>query len=108
MWDSWYNYFQVSLVVDDPSVLLTNSPYMFATVPHGIFPFGQAFSLVGKMSEIFKDLRPITVSSAMQIPLVGTLLRSVDAVLAGRDDIKEALRKNNNMMIDPGGVREKF
>ena len=108
LWDSWYNYFQVSLVVDDPSVLKTSAPYMFATVPHGIFPFGQAFSLVGKMSEIFKDLRPITVSSAMQIPLVGTLLRSVDAVLAGRDDIKAALRKNSNMMIDPGGVREMF
>eukprot|EP00943_MAST-04B_sp_MAST-4B-sp1_P005167 g5167.t1 len=108
LWKAWYNYFQITLILDDPNILSTSSPYMFATVPHGIFPFGQAFSLVGKMGDYFNELRPITINAAMQVPLVGTLLRSVDAVMAGKEDIREALIQKNNLMIDPGGVREMF
>ena len=93
LWEYWYNYFQIHLILDDPNILskTTSSAYIFATVPHGIFPFGQAFSLVGKMTEYFNELKPLTIKAAMQVPLVGTLLRSVDAVMAGKEDMRHAL-----------------
>jgi len=111
LWEYWYNYFQIHLILDDPNILskTTSSAYIFATVPHGIFPFGQAFSLVGKMTEYFNELKPLTIKAAMQVPLVGTLLRSVDAVMAGKEDMRHALvQQKSNLMFVSGGVREMF
>ena len=43
LWEYWYNYFQIHLILDDPNILskTTSSAYIFATVPHGIFPFAK-------------------------------------------------------------------
>lgn len=84
-------------------------PYMVAEVPHGIFPFGQAMSLIGPFSQqVFDKLRTVTVSAAFYFPFVRDLLIGTDSILADKTSISTALSKKQNLMIIPGGIGEMF
>ncbi len=110
LWGYFYNYFSIQVILDDANALQNLvAPYMVAEVPHGIFPFGQAMSLVGPLSTmVFDKLRTVTVAAAFYVPFVRDLLFGTDSILADKSSIVSALRRKQNLMIIPGGIGEMF
>lgn len=106
LFDQWIKYFSVRTAFEQP--LPTDRPFIFAMSPHGIYPFGQAMGLVGKLSAMFHDMRPVTADMALRAPVFRHLLGWVGAIGASRKSMKKALAEGNSLCLIPGGMAEMF
>jgi 2-acylglycerol O-acyltransferase 2 len=106
MWDAWHAYF--STQIRQEGALTGKSGKIFVVIPHGIFPFGGALSLVGKLGEYLGNPLPVVASAAMRVPVFGHLIQSMGAVPANKTAIGNALQAGKNLSLIPGGIAEIF
>lgn len=130
LWDAWLNYVGFTVLRDTgetSSVLLGNndprelsfdpreSPVIYAFVPHGIFPFGLAFSCLPQRGyeHTWGLFRPVVATATRLFPLVRTFIDWMGGVDASRRAVSSALQSSasssdRRLGISPGGIAEMF
>eukprot|EP00727_Mastigamoeba_balamuthi_P001623 m51a1_g11458 putative mono- or diacylglycerol acyltransferase (768) ;mRNA; r:1297-4143 len=111
VWSLWREYFQFGLLTEFDRPLDPDRRYIFAEVPHGVFPVG----LLLASSLIFNhDLMPVfgtrpAVAAVADVVLALPVWRQVFGMLgvvsASRKSL-ERVSKTHNICIVPGGVAE--
>lgn len=129
LWDAWLNYVGFTVLHDkgegnghdaitktskqrefDPKT----SPALYAFVPHGIFPFGLAFSCLPQRGyeQTWGVFRPVVATATRLFPLVRTFIDWMGGVDASRSAVSSALSQINpdarRLGISPGGIAEMF
>lgn len=126
LWDAWLNYVGFTVLHDrgdnskdaishnnnhqefDP----LTSPAMYAFVPHGIFPFGLAFSCLPSRGyeQTWGLFRPVVATATKLFPLVRTFISWMGGVDASRSAVSSSLSQqtDNRLGISPGGIAEMF
>lgn len=133
LWDAWLNYVGFTVLHDrgddagnsaatnsnsnnhqqefDPM----NDPAMYAFVPHGIFPFGLAFSCLPQRGyeNTWGLFRPVVATATRLFPLVRTFIAWMGGVDASRNAVSSALSEpggssSRRLGISPGGIAEMF
>jgi hypothetical protein len=63
LWDKWHEYFDTKFVYEMAEGLAKDSAtgHLLAMIPHGVYPFGAALSLVGRGDHAFGGARPVVV-----------------------------------------------
>ena len=123
LWDAWLNYVGFTVLSDtrcgpssedarETSFDPRSSPVIYAFVPHGIFPFGLAFSCLpergyGRTWGLF---RPVVATATRLFPLVRTFIDWMGGVDASRQAVSFALESGGDrrLGISPGGIGEIF
>jgi len=125
LWDAWLNYVGFTVLHDkgdngrDTKLLLDHrefdprtSPALYAFVPHGIFPFGLAFSCLPQRGyeNTWGLFRPVVATATRLFPLVRTFIDWMGGVDASRSAVSSALSKkgSSRLGISPGGIAEMF
>ena len=118
LWDAWLNYVGFSVMKDHgstryethPEFDMKKSPAMFAFIPHGIFPFGLAFSCLPERGYIdtWGSFRPVVASATRLFPFVRTLISWMGGVDASRSAVSQALETHPRIGLSPGGIAEMF
>lgn len=119
LWDAWLNYVGFSVMRDHgktnheivhPGFDLKSSPAMFAFIPHGIFPFGLAFSCLPERgyTNTWGPFRPVVATATKLFPFVRTLISWMGGVDASRNSVSRALKTHQRIGISPGGIAEMF
>ena len=123
LWDAWLNYVGFTVLRDtgceaspkaargtsfDPR----SSPVIYAFVPHGIFPFGLAFSCLPERGygQTWGLFRPVVATATRLFPLVRTFIDWMGGVDASRQAVSFALEsgRDRRLGISPGGIAEIF
>ncbi len=119
LWDAWLNYVGFAVLRDAGGVATSasdaavfdprnssfdplTSPALYAFVPHGIFPFGLAFSALPERGygTTWGRIRPVVATATRLFPLVRTLIDWMGGVDASRAAVSRALSPPSS----PGGV----
>ena len=120
LWDAWLNYVGFSVLKDHgkaryktihPEFDMKTSPAMFAFIPHGIFPFGLAFSCLPEhgYQSTWGPFRPVVATATKLFPFVPTLISWMGGIDASRNSVSEALSTHPQRIgISPGGIAEMF
>ena len=135
LWDAWLNYVGFTVLKDsgddDHTIIQTNphsaipnqeefdihtSPSIFAFVPHGIFPFGLAFSCLPERGheQTWGLFRPVVATATKLFPLVRTFISWMNGVDASRSAVSRALAPPytsdhpGRVGVSPGGIAEMF
>ena len=140
LWDSWLRYIGFTVLRDtdghdvhhhnlhradaNKSVVkaghtefdIKTSPAIFAFVPHGIFPFGLAFSCLPQngYEHTWGLFRPVVATATRLFPLVRTFIDWMGGVDASRSAVSAALSStasndsSRRLGISPGGIAEMF
>ncbi|KAL3806804.1 hypothetical protein ACHAXA_001086 [Cyclostephanos tholiformis] len=146
LWDAWLNYVGytvlrdggdddddldrdiVPLAMDDASARTSSSfdplssPAIYAFVPHGIFPFGLAFSCLPERGYdgTWGEFRPVVATATRLFPLVRTFIDWMGGVDASRRAVSRVLSSpttahqstsspgGRRLGISPGGIAEMF
>ncbi|KAL7543630.1 hypothetical protein ACHAWF_007429 [Thalassiosira exigua] len=130
LWDAWLNYVGFTVLQDtgdiDSAVATSNrgkfdlktSPAIFAFVPHGIFPFGLAFSCLPQRGydQTWGLFRPVVATATRLFPLVRMFISWMGGVDASRSAVSSFLSQNRDgnlsnprrLGISPGGIAEMF
>ncbi|KAL9181130.1 hypothetical protein ACHAXT_009935 [Thalassiosira profunda] len=132
LWDAWLNYVGFTVLHDrgegGGSVAkptqkqrefdMQTSPAIFAFIPHGIFPFGLAFSCLPQRGyeHTWGLFRPVVATATRLFPLVRTFIAWMGGVDASRSAVSAALSQQTNprtpyprrVGISPGGIAEMF
>ena len=119
LWDAWLNYVGYSVMKDhgntnyetiNPDFDIKTSPAMFAFIPHGIFPFGLAFSCLPERGYVntWGPFRPVVATATKLFPFVRTLISWMGGVDASRSAVSRAISDNPRIGISPGGIAEMF
>lgn len=124
LWDAWLNYVGFTVLQDngdcggDTNSLSNHqgfdpktSPAIYAFVPHGIFPFGLAFSCLPQRGyeQTWGVFRPVVATATRLFPLVKTFIDWMGCVDASRSAVSSALSQPNTRLgISPGGIAEMF
>ncbi|KAL3804509.1 hypothetical protein HJC23_002548 [Cyclotella cryptica] len=120
LWDAWLNYVGFTVLRDhgnknsetiNPEFDIQSSPAMFAFIPHGIFPFGLAFSCLPERGyqNTWGPFRPVVATATKLFPFVRTLISWMGGVDASRSAVSEACSMHPRRIgISPGGIAEMF
>ncbi|KAL7478585.1 hypothetical protein ACHAW6_004377 [Cyclotella cf. meneghiniana] len=120
LWDAWLNYVGFTVMKDhgsechdtiNPEFDIQTSPAMFAFIPHGIFPFGLAFSCLPERGyrNTWGPFRPVVATATKLFPFVRTLISWMGGVDASRSAVSEACSMHPRRIgISPGGIAEMF
>ena len=126
LWDAWLNYVGFTVLrdrgasgaaslppPDGRQFDVRTSPAIFAFVPHGIFPFGLAFSCLPRRGYegTWGPFRPVVATATQLFPLVRTFIAWMGGVDASKAAVSSALRSGagpRRLGISPGGIAEMF
>ena len=119
LWNAWLNYVGFSVLKDHdrtnieilhPEFDMKTSPAMFAFIPHGIFPFGLAFSCLPERgyADTWGLFRPVVATATKLFPFVRTLISWMGGVDASRSAVSKACITHPRIGISPGGIAEMF
>lgn len=123
LWQSWMRYIGFTVLKDhgsnatsandattNPEFSMQTSPAIFAFIPHGIFPFGLAFSCLPQSGyeNTWGPFRPVVATATKLFPLVRTLIAWMGGIDASRNAVADALRTEPRIGISPGGIAEMF
>lgn len=113
LWDAWLNYVGFTVLRDtgcgtssESSFDPRSSPVIYAFVPHGIFPFGLAFSCLPERGyeQTWGLFRPVVATATRLFPLVRTFIDWMGGVDASRQAVSFALDGGDKRIgISPGG-----
>ena len=104
IWDKWFQYFSIQVRGNS----LPKSQAIYAFTPHGIIPFGLALATLGKLNDVFDNLRPVVASATKMMPIFGHFIKMLGAVDASAESVDKALAKGLSLGINPGGIAEMF
>jgi len=104
-WEPVVAYFDPKVWINGP---LPDRPLLFAFVPHGVFPLGQAVGLVSWLNETFRSMRPAVADSMIKAPLVGQFLTALGCVSASVGGMESAIAAGDSVCLVPGGIAEMF
>lgn len=104
-WDIWQQYCSTTVVLEAP---LPPTNVIFAMVPHGIYPFGAALGLVGRLAHKFKMMKPVIADVAFRAPIFRHLVGWMGAVGATKEAMTKALAEKKSLCVLPGGIAEMF
>lgn len=90
-----------------------HSRAIYAFIPHGIFPFGLAFSCLPRRGyeKTWGLFRPVVATATKLFPLVRTFIAWMGGIDASRSSVSFALSQANSSSrvgISPGGIAEMF
>lgn len=108
LWDAWHTYMSTQIVQDFAGALDESMAHIFVMLPHGIYPFATALSLVGKGGAYFGNPLPVVANVLLRVPVVGQLIQLLGAVTASKQSISRALQAGNNLAMPVGGIAEMF
>lgn len=129
LWDAWLNYIGFTVLYDRGDVHdatkstasnhyvgefdMQKSSAIYAFIPHGIFPFGLAFSCLPQRGydHTWGLFRPVVATATKLFPLVRTFISWMGGVDASRSAVSSALseqQQSNRLGISPGGIAEMF
>jgi len=125
LWNAWLNYVGFTVLHDkgdDDTTTTTlhpefdpkSSDAMYAFIPHGIFPFGLAFSCLPERgyNQTWGLFRPVVATATRLFPLVRTFIAWMGGVDASRSAVSSALSQpdhnSRRLGISPGGIAEMF
>jgi hypothetical protein len=122
LWDAWLNYVGFTVLRDHGDNIPTtdsnqpefdhrHSRAIYAFIPHGIFPFGLAFSCLPQRGyeKTWGYFRPVVATATRLFPVVRTFIAWMDGVDASRSAVSSALTQDNSRLgISPGGIAEMF
>ncbi len=122
LWDAWLNYVGFTVLRDhgenypatasnEPEFDPRHSRAIYAFVPHGIFPFGLAFSCLPQRGyeKTWGLFRPVVATATKLFPVVRTFIAWMGGVDASRSAVSSALSQANSRLgISPGGIAEMF
>jgi len=121
LWDAWLNYIGFTVLHDrgedngghdnHRDFDMRTSPAIYAFVPHGIFPFGLAFSCLPESGygQTWGLFRPVVATATKLFPLVRTFIAWMGGIDASRSAVSSALTRDNARVgISPGGIAEMF
>lgn len=123
LWRAWMNYIGFAVIQDrgschgdsssrqfDP----LTSPAILAFVPHGIFPFGLAFSCLPEegYDSTWGLFRPVVATATKLFPLVRTFIAWMGGVDASRNAVSRSISQQSTgtrrIGLSPGGIAEMF
>lgn len=123
LWRAWMNYIGFAVIQDrgnchhdsssrtheefDP----LTSPAILAFVPHGIFPFGLAFSCLPEegYESTWGLFRPVVATATKLFPLVRTFIAWMGGVDASRNAVSRSISTGKRRIgLSPGGIAEIF
>lgn len=133
LWDAWLNYVGFTVLRDrgggsgnaakppqnHRGFDVRRDPAIFAFVPHGIFPFGLAWSCLPQRGyeRTWGLFRPVVATATRLFPLVRTLIAWMGGVDASRSAVSSALSNRSRddgapyprrLGLSPGGIAEMF
>jgi hypothetical protein len=122
LWDAWLNYVGYTVLRDhgnnDPTIGSNEPEFdprhsraIYAFIPHGIFPFGLAFSCLPQRGyeHTWGLFRPVVATATKLFPLVRTFIAWMGGVDASRSAVSSVLSQDNSRLgISPGGIAEMF
>lgn len=99
------HYFSLRLVFfGQNSALKINRQYIFANMPHGVFPVGDMLTLFAFHSFSYCIPRYAVSWALVNPPIVRSVFGAYGAISASRESLKEALAFNNNISINIPGL----
>jgi len=108
LWKVWHDYFGTDFIYESFDAIAKDKAHLFAMIPHGIYPFGAALSLVGRGDDNFRNAKPVVAGAALRMPIFGHLIQAIGAVVASRKSISRALQSGTNLSMPTGGIAEIF
>lgn len=102
-------------VVRDPNAQIpidSDTQYVFAFAPHGIFAFGEMLTCVlNNPSEILSrtqdaEIVPLVADLLLKIPVLGQYCQMLGCESVGPDNYRYLLRIGKSVAMTPGGTRE--
>lgn len=123
LWDAWLNYVGFTVLRDhgdnniaamdsnEPEFDPRHSRAIYAFIPHGIFPFGLAFSCLPQRGyeSTWGLYRPVVATATKLFPLVRTFISWMGGIDASRSAVSSVLSQANSRIgISPGGIAEMF
>eukprot|EP00928_Gymnodinium_smaydae_P033743 TRINITY_DN24093_c0_g1_i1.p1 TRINITY_DN24093_c0_g1~~TRINITY_DN24093_c0_g1_i1.p1 ORF type:complete len:335 (+),score=18.18 TRINITY_DN24093_c0_g1_i1:48-1052(+) len=80
--------------------------YLFAMMPHGLYPFGGACASVSELANVFSHARGTVASAALWVPMIRQLMGWVGCVPANSASMSAVLRAGESLFLVPGGIAE--
>ena len=105
LWKSWMRYVAYEVVADEFSSVkdLINQQAIMGISPHGIFPFGLAFSTLSDQAfQAFGSFRAVVATATQLIPWVRDVLIWVNACDASKTSVNRALSNGHRLALAPG------
>lgn len=104
---SWLGSF--SVVAEQGAAFDPNQRYVFAYMPHGLYPLGAAYlPHTPSFRKVVNGVRPATLTASIvfQLPFLRDILMWVGARAVRRTTFVHTLREKNAVLVVPGGQAE--
>lgn len=105
LWDWWLEYLDVQVAYRGGSALPSRK-YVYALMPHGLYPFAGACACISRMVDVFPNMQLAVAPAALRVPILRHLMRWIGCVPVEKKSMQSVLRAGASVGIVPGGIAE--